>query len=454
MSLGTLRSGWLAALQALGCAGGPVAPPTVGELLGENAFLTPIDAPPNVAAAAGPGVFSTTPASCGACHPDHLAEWAPSSHAQAVHDAQFVAELAKPDQPRWLCLNCHAPTAVQRGDLITLETRFAEAGRTSTLQAERNPDHDAARIGEGIGCAACHVRRDDDGLGTVVGPRGSGRAPHRVRKDPATLTAVCDRCHAPVDDPLAYAVNPSLPCWFTTREELAGGPEAGRTCVDCHMPELERSAAVGAPVVTLKRHGWAGGGIPKHAEGYASLVSRGWKLGMDVVVSAEPLSVTLTNTAGHAVPTADPERYFEVEARYEDAAGAVLAADALRIGQTWDFGDGTPARPARRVADDRLQAGATREWAPAIPVPPTATRLIVTVLHVRVTEPNARALDAAVLDAELAALWPEFPSDLRRAYPRMSHVYRQTVDLDTGTRVLATAEDLAAASLADLYAGR
>ncbi len=443
----------LAALCALGCAGGPVAPPTVGELLGENAFLTPIDAPASVAAATGPGTFSTTPESCGACHTDHLAEWAPSSHAQAVHDAQFVAELAKPGQPRWLCLNCHAPTAVQRAERITLDTRFAEVGSTAALQAEKNPEHEAGRIGEGVGCATCHVRRDEDGVGTVVGPRGSGRAPHRVRADRAALTAVCDRCHAPVDDPLAYAVNPSLPCWFTTREELAGGPEAGRSCVDCHMPEVERSAAVGAPVVALKRHGWAGGGIPKHAEGYASLVARGWRLGMDVAVATEPLAVTLTNTAGHAVPTADPERFLRVEARYEDDAGAVLARDTLRIGQTWDFGDGTPAHPARRVADDRLQAGATRQWTPPVARPPGAARLVVTVQHIRVTEENAAALDAAAPDAELSALWPQFPAELRLAYPRLSYVYRETVDLRTGARTLATPEELAAASLAVLRAG-
>lgn len=101
----------------------------------------------------------------------------PSSHAQAVHDAQFVAELAKPGQPRWLCLNCHAPTAVQRAERITLNTRFAEVGSTAAVRSEKNPEHEAARIGEGVGCAACHVRRDEDGLGTVVGPRGSGRAP-------------------------------------------------------------------------------------------------------------------------------------------------------------------------------------------------------------------------------------------------------------------------------------
>ena len=72
----------------------------------------------------------------------------------------------------------------------------------------------------------------------------------------------------------------------------------------------------------------------------------------------------------------------------------------------------------------------------------------------RVNEHNAAALDATVLDAELAALWPDFPAELRKAYPRMSQVYRETVDLRTGARTLASAEQLAADSLADLAAGR
>lgn len=441
-------------LGSLGCTGQPAATPTVRDVLGEAPFLTPIDAPSTVAAASGTGSFPTTPSACGACHPGHLEEWAPSTHALAVHDAQFLAELAKPGQPRWLCMNCHAPTAIQRAEQIRLDTPFAEAGNTAVLKATPNPEHDASRTAEGIGCASCHVRRDADGLGTVVGPRGSGRAPHRVRTDPAALTSICERCHAPVDDPETYRVSPSLPCWFTTREELAAGPQAAQSCVDCHMPELERSAALGAPVVTLKRHGWAGGGVPKNAEGYSSLVARGWALGLTVDVSAQPLAVTLLNAAGHAVPTADPERFLLVEVRAEDDAGTALGSDTLRLGQTWDFGDGTAARPAHRVADDRLQAGATRRWEPALVVPTAATRLVVSIRHVRVNEHNAAALDATVLDAELAALWPDFPAELRKAYPRMSQVYRETVDLRTGARTLASAEQLAADSLADLAAGR
>ncbi len=431
---------WGCALALLGpaCSGGPVAPPTVREVLGEHAFLTPIDAPSTVAATSGGAEFATEPVACGACHIDHLTEWAPSSHALAVHDAQFFAELAKPGQPRWLCLNCHAPTAVQRAERITLDTPFAAVGSTETLAAAVNRDHEPARLGEGIGCAACHVRRDEDGRGTVVGPRGSGRAPHRVRVDAAALAAVCDRCHAPVPDPLAYRVSPSLPCWFTTREELASGPAAGTSCVDCHMPQTQRPVVPGGPVVTLRRHGWAGGGVPKVAAGYASLEARGWRLGVDVSVATDPVVVTLTNTAGHAVPTGDPERFLQVEARYEHEDGKVLASDVLRIGQTWDFGDGTAAHPARRLADDRLQAGSTHAWTPALTPSAEAARLVVEIVHVRVTEANAAALDATSLDLALAALWPEFPSDLQASYPLRSVVYRAAFSVGPGAEKRST----------------
>jgi hypothetical protein len=293
------------------------------------------------------------------------------------------------------------------------------------------------------------VRRDADGAGVVIGPRGSGRAPHRVRVDAAALHDVCERCHAPVPEAEAYRVSPSLPCWFTTAEELATGPDAARDCVDCHMPPVERAAAAGGPSLTLRRHGWAGSGVPKDAAGYASLAARGWSFGAEVEVSAAPPSVRLVNRAGHALPTADPERFLRVEARYEDAAGTVLARDLERIGQTWDFGDGTADRPARRLADDRLQAGETRTWLPALPAPPpAAVALVVEVLHVRVTAANAATLDAAAPDAELAAAWPDWPRDLRAAYPLASVVFRARVELSDGTVTRAAAHEIAADSIA------
>ncbi|MEQ1508156.1 MAG: multiheme c-type cytochrome, partial [Myxococcota bacterium] len=156
----------------------PPPPPTIAERFGDRPFLVPIDAPPTVALVAG-GSFEASAAGCGACHPDHLAEWQGSTHASAVLDPQYLGELAKPGQPRWLCLNCHLPTRPQRAAAIRPDTPFARAGDITVLAAPAEPSFDPARVREGVSCPTCHVRRDDDGEGVVVGPRGSGRAPHR-----------------------------------------------------------------------------------------------------------------------------------------------------------------------------------------------------------------------------------------------------------------------------------
>ncbi len=414
---------------------------------GEYPFLTPIDAPRTIALVAG-GAVPSTAAACGSCHTEHYKEWRGSTHAAAIHDLQFVAELAKPDQPRWLCLNCHAPTSPQRPELITMATPLLP---DLSVDAPPNPDFEPARVGEGVTCATCHVRRDEDGAGIVIGPRGSGRAPHRVRADKAALTDVCVRCHSPGP----VTLTPTFTCWFETSEELATGPVAGSACTDCHMPEAERAAAMGGPKITVRRHLWEGGGVPKSYARYDGLLDRGWRAGLDVAVATDPVRVTLTNTrAGHALPTADPERHLRVEARLEAADGTVRARDVLRVGQVWDWGDAASGRPARRLTDNRLAPAEARVWAPVLVadnVAPAPVRLVVEVFHVRLTPANAGSMAATRLDAELRELWAAAPTllpTLDKHYPLATLVHRETVPLDGGKRVVATPEELVAASRA------
>ena len=430
--------GLLAGLVACQRAHGP----TLVERFGDWPFLTPIDAPATVALLGG-GELPTDAATCGGCHGAFYAEWSKSTHASAMHDLQLMAELQKATSPRWLCLNCHIPTAVQRDRLITPSTRLVSAGDIGQIDAPPNPAHEPARMAEGITCATCHVRRDPDGQGTVIVPHEGVVAPHRTRIDPAALTNICVRCHSPGP----AVISPSLFCWFETADELAQGPAAGSTCTSCHMPAAERAVAAGSPVRATRVHGWAGGGVPKSPEGYESLLARGYTPGVEVSVSADPLLVTLENTAGHALPTADPERYLRVEARYEDAAGATLDRALLRVGQRWDWGDAAVGRPPRRVKDERLGPGETREWRPDLARPDGAVALVVELSHVRLQPAYASGMRSVKLDAELQALWPDAAArlpDFERHYPLGTRIYRQRLPLgpDAGPPVVVPLAEL------------
>lgn len=402
-----------------------VPPPTVRERLGEWPFLVPIDAPATVALVGG-GELRADPATCGGCHPDHLAEWAGSTHARAIRDPQLFAELTKPTQPRWLCLNCHIPTRPQRAEEIRPDTRFAEGASLVRLDTGAEAGFDPARVPEGIGCATCHVRRGEDGAGLVVGPRGSGRAPHAVVADRAALDGVCVSCHSPGP----ARISATFVCWFETADELAAGPDAGRPCVSCHMPETERPAAAGGPAVALRRHWWTGGGVPKDQASRAALLERGYTPGVDVALEpGPPLRVVLTNTrGGHVVPTADPERHLLVTATVTAPDGTVRATDATRLGQTWDWGDEATGRPARRLADERLAPGEVRTVTPRVEGAPGDT-LTVEVAHVRVSPETVGWLAAQIPDDGLLALWPEAGAAVARIptdYPLRTTFFRAT----------------------------
>jgi hypothetical protein len=428
----------------------PTTPgPTLRERFGEHAFLTPIDAPATVALVAG-GELPSSAVTCGGCHTDHHAEWSMATHSQAITDLQYIAELAKPGQPRWLCLNCHAPTTPQRPESFSLESRLVDG--ITRVESTPNPTFDPSRVAEGIGCATCHVRRDADGAGLIIGPRGSGRAPHRVKVDREALTGICVRCHSPTGpagEPIV--ISPTFPCWFETKQEMT---DVTQTCTECHMPAMERPAAAGGPPVQLARHVWRGGGVPKRVSGYDDLAKVEWQTGLDVTVEPGPV-IHLTNArANHSLPTADPERFLRVEARLL-SGGVVVSRDVLRIGQTWDWGDATTGRLAHRLADTRLRGGETRTWTPRLT---GAGDLVVEVAHVRLSADNAAYLATITLDEELRALWPEAVALLPRMdqeYPLATWIYRQEVPLAgaprtwTAAELIAESKAFAAVPLAD-----
>lgn len=415
-----LAAGGLALLIALGVALGtpsqgadPLTPQRLDQRFPDAPFATLIDAPP-VAMKTGGGSLPISARACSGCHPKHHAEWAASTHAQALADPQFIAELSKPSSPRWLCLNCHIPLQQQRPYRVQADSIVrANAWDVRDLQRVPNADYDPALAREAITCATCHVRRDTDGRGTIIGPKGSPAAPHRVRADPEALNAVCARCH----DPGPVQLTGTFLCWFETRREIALGDRKGAQCVTCHMPTVQRAPAIGRPVRAVRAHHWRGGGPGKTYD--APLGQSAARV--ELTPGKGTLTVTVHNAhAAHRMPTADPERHLRI---IVEQAGRTQVE---RIGQRWDWGDAQAGRTARRVADNRPVAGAAQRFTFAV----TDAPLRVRVVHVRLSPDNLAHMQGATLDAELRALAPKAAQQipvLQQHYPLFRTVYAATV---------------------------
>ncbi len=307
------------------------------------------------------GTPSLSAQDCGACHPAIQAEWATSAHAHAWRDAQYQAEITKSGN-QWLCLNCHTP-------LLAQQARWPvglQAGDVELPVLVENPVFDADLRDEGITCAACHVRD-----GTIHGPGlPDSTAPHPVVADDTFMTTqVCERCHQ------AVAVYPGkdFVCTFDTGNEWRAGPHAPEQgCADCHMPTVQRPAAVGGPVRTVRQHWWRGAGIPKVAGVLQPVAANPPGLGLQATWQAATLALVLTNErAGHLLPTGDPERWVQVDVAFMDASGAPVGEPwQARIGQRWEWWP-----EPKKLGDDRLAPGQSRTEELVVPGGAVAARV-------------------------------------------------------------------------------
>lgn len=332
------------------------------------------------------GLESLSAEYCGKCHDDIYAEWKTSNHAVAFQDPQFQAEWAK-DDSLWVCINCHTPLQNQQPLIV----KGKMDGDYFQPVTEPNPQFDAALREESITCAVCHVRD-----GAVIGTVGAGsNAPHKVVKDPEFLSEqLCMSCHNVTD-----VLNPRLVCTFGTGDEWLAGPypEAGRNCITCHMPLVERPLAANNPIRKARKHTFIGSGIPKFPDPDRELVE-GYIRGLDIrVYSAREAyypgqtayyTVTLINQrAGHMLPTGDPEYFYVVLMQIKDGAGKVLKERRERIGQQWEWWP-----EAKKLGDNRLKPLEERSFSIDFEVPWRVPGLVfeVSVTMVRVTEENAR----------------------------------------------------------------
>jgi len=331
----------------------------------QQRFLRPIPASPVPS-----GLNDVRSETCGECHEAIYSEWTESTHAHAwTDDAQFMAELRKSERQGvdWMCINCHTPVTTQLEQLVV----GLEGGRKDRPIRIQNPDFDPRMQDDAIGCAACHVRD-----GVILGPFGDTEAPHATRKAPELLTpAVCTECH----QANAYFEELELACAFDTGAEFASSPYArdGKTCQSCHMPSVERPLMEGMPPRKTRRHFFGGSLIPK-APAYASTVdafsafySHGLTLSWDDLptsLDAGPQRLVaryVNATAGHKLPTGDPERWITVRATVETATGVVLASAEERIGAVYQWWPSV-----EKLSDNRLLPKESRQLVLEFHAPP------------------------------------------------------------------------------------
>jgi hypothetical protein len=216
-----------------------------------------------------------TSAFCGRCHPATYAEHAMNTHGRAFTDPEV--RMATGNFETGDCIRCHTPRPIfETGNGMNPQRRFHN-------------------LEEGNTCMTCHWREGVDYA------RFQGGAECRSAFDPRVgEVEACAACHKNHGTPYQWEQSPN-------------GKEAGRTCMTCHMKEIERPVAVGGPVRRVRSHVFPGARDEAHvrrAYDYTAKI-----VGDEVVVTIE------NNGAGHNLPTELRQRSLESLVVVRDAAG-------------------------------------------------------------------------------------------------------------------------------------
>ena len=198
--------------------------------------------------------------SCGACHPNHLAEWEASMHAFGSSDPLMLAmsDMAVDEvgeEKGGSCKRCHSPS-------LTRQERWLAAGN---VPDEEHPMEDLQT--DGVSCDVCHSIQIVPPIGNIdfldqVDPHSpklagiSDPVPnsfHESREDDSFRTSIqCASCHQlNLED--GTGVENTYNEW--DRSILSG---MGIQCQDCHMPAYQGQASVDGPVRTVHRHHFVG----------------------------------------------------------------------------------------------------------------------------------------------------------------------------------------------------
>jgi len=329
-----LLGGLAVAMSLTGC-GREASPDT-------DAFLAQHWQEPMAPQGAPPGHFSALEASlhpeaCGQCHTAQYADWHASLHSRTMGPG-LRWQLALMDQAQGnRCLRCHAPLAEQKA-LVARELGWLNA------PAQAPPAYVAPDLAhQGLVCAACHVRGHQR-FGPPPRQGGVPDSPHDgfVVSHAFEDSRFCAHCHQfPDDGPrIAGKLQEDTYRQWLASPYAQDGPDR-QTCQTCHMPD--------------RRHQWRGIHDPDMTRQAIAV-----ELALDRLDDTHYRARARVRNrgAGHHFPTYMVPKVELVFYR-KGADGGVHELGRQLIGWQVD------TQITREIADTRIPAGATREFAQA-----------------------------------------------------------------------------------------
>ena len=216
---------------------------------------------------------------CASCHPAIYAEHELNTHGRAYTDPEV--RMATGHFQTASCIQCHTPRPI-------FETGIGN-----------NPQRRHYGLEDGNSCMTCHWQQDTDYSQFVGGPDCMSAFDPRVGEVDA-----CAVCHKNHGTPYQWEKSPN-------------GKAAGRTCISCHMPRIERPIAVGGPVRRVYSHRFPGARDEAH-------VKRAYDY--EAKVDGNVAVVIIANSgAGHNFPTELRQRSVESLIIVRDPEGNEIA---------------------------------------------------------------------------------------------------------------------------------
>jgi len=288
------------------------------------------------------GLANISAQGCNACHQAACDDWQDSAHSQAWKRETFQTAITHAGDST-LCTGCHLPLTNQHANIAV---GYLE-GDASRPDLRPNNAWDPTLMTEGVTCAACHVREQDQEDGTsravVIASRPVKGAPHPTAySTELSSSEMCATCHQ-----LTWP-EADKPFYDTYGEwSKSAYAAAGVQCQDCHMPP-KASAALATHFASSPAHTWDID--PTRA------VSLLIKLDTPVVQRGEAFTVqsTLQNTgAGHHFPTGSPYKTYRITTQIVGAEqGPLTEAMHTDLGRKIE-----DAPPWNTLEDNRIAAG-------------------------------------------------------------------------------------------------